>query len=163
MSETGSTSRPRTARWVKIALALSLAINLAIVGLIAGVVLRRDGDDGGPPELRSLGLGPFPLALSRGDRDELRGRIEGHSEPLREDRREIGRSLRAVQTALLADPFDRASAEAAFAQSRDRAASLQEFGHRALLDQIETMTAEERAELAERLGQMMRRFGSSRR
>lgn len=163
MSE-AETATPRTARWVKIALAVSLALNLAIVGLVAGAVLGRDGGrDDGAPALRTLGLGPFGVALSREDRDELRGRIERHGEPLREERRAIGQALRAVQAALRAEPFDRAAAEAAFSRSRDLAASLQETGHTALLDQIETMTAQERADLAERLARMMRRFGSDRR
>ncbi len=163
MSETGNAPPvPRTARWVKIALALSLALNLAIVGMVAGVVLRAGDRGDGAPELRTLGLGPFALALTRDDRDELRGRIERHGEPLRQERRAIGQALRAVQAALLAEPFDRAAAEAAFAQSRDLAGSLQATGHGALLDQIETMSAGERTELAERLARMMRRFGPDR-
>ena len=162
MSETQQ-GKPRTAGWVKVALAVSLALNLAIVGMVAGVVLRRGGGDDGAPALRTLGLGPFGIALSREARDELRGRIERRGAPLREDRRAIGGTLRAVQAALLADPVDRAAAEAAFARSRELAASLQESGHVALLDQIETMTPQERADLAERLSRMMRRFGPDRR
>ncbi len=162
MSEGNETSR-RTGRAVKIALALSLALNLAIVGVIGGAVIGRDRHDGGPPALRTLGLGPFVVALSRDDRAALRDRIEAQGAPLREERRAIGGALRAVQAALLTDPFDRAAAEAALARSRASAGSLQEAGHTALLDQIEGMDAEARAALAERLNRVMRRLGGPRR
>jgi hypothetical protein len=39
---------------------------------------------------------------------------------------------------------------------------LQEQGHSALLEQIETMSVQERADLAESLNRVMRRFGSRR-
>ena len=56
---------------VKIALALSLALNLLVLGLVGGALLSfglpGDRDD---PRLRTLGLGPFALALEREDRDE---------------------------------------------------------------------------------------------
>ena len=153
--------KKRSGRGVKIALAVSLALNLAVVGLVGGAVVgaRNNNAEGqeGAPALRTLGLGPFALALSRDDRQELRGRVEEHGEPLREERRAIGRALREVQAALLSEPFDRDAAEAAFAASRDRVIGLQEVGHTALLDQIESMSAQERADLAESLNRLMRR------
>lgn len=151
-------------RWVKIALAVSLALNLAVIGLVSGAMLSGGGprDNAAAPALRTLGLGPFVFALPREDRTELRGRIEARGEPLRVERRALGRALRVVRDALLAEPFDRAAAEAAFARSRASVTELQEAGHTALLDQIETMTAEERADLADRLGRAMRRGGDRR-
>ncbi|MEJ6389322.1 periplasmic heavy metal sensor [Gymnodinialimonas ulvae] len=166
MSDPNETPAPKR-RGLKIALALSLALNLAIVGLVGGAVLGArggfgDGQRDGPPALRTLGLGPFVVALDREDRAALRGRIEAEADPLREERRAIGQALRAVQAALLSDPFDRGAAEAAFTQSRARVVSLQEVGHGALLDQIETMSPSERAALAENLNRVMRRYGGRR-
>lgn len=156
-------TRKGSGKAVKIALALSLALNLAVVGLIGGAVLGGGGPrDGGPPALRALGLGPFARALSREDRAALRARIEGAGVELREERRAIGRALRAVEQALRAEPFDRTGVEEAFARSRGLVVSLQETGHGALLDQIEEMTAEERAELADGLARAMSRNGRRR-
>lgn len=150
----------RGGRWVKVALAVSLALNLAIVGLVGGALLGDGGNrDGGAPALRALGLGPFARALSREDRAELRARIEGTGLELREERRAIGQSLRAVEGALRADPFDRTAVEAAFTQARGMVVSLQQTGHDALLDQIETMSTAERRDLADRLARAMRRSG----
>jgi uncharacterized membrane protein len=153
----------RSGRGVKIALALSLALNLAVVGVVAGAYLGRDGGGGDhTPALRSLGLGPFAIALDRDHRADLRDRIEGTGVSLRDDRRAIGRALRDVQQALVAEPFDRAQADAALAQSRGLVVGLQETGHTALLDLVEDMTPAERVELAEQLNRVMRRGGARR-
>ena len=69
-------TQPDTRRcplWVKIALALSLAFNLAIVGLAAGFVLR-----GGPMGARGPAMGyatPYVLALPRELRREVFGAV----------------------------------------------------------------------------------------
>ena len=94
-------------RGLKIALALSVAVNLAVAGLVGGAVLGArggSGDEGrgGPPALRTLGLGPFAVALSRDDRAALRARIEAQGTPLREERRAIGDALRAAFDAMRA-------------------------------------------------------------
>ncbi|OAN69815.1 hypothetical protein A8B78_21455 [Jannaschia sp. EhC01] len=156
---------PRKGRWLKIALAASLALNLAVAGLIGGAILGADGGPdrtGSSPALRALGLSPFERALSRADRAELRGRIESTGLELREERREIGHALRTVERALRAEPFDRATVEEAFARSRTVVVSLQETGHDALLDQIETMSADERIALADGLARAMRRVAGRR-
>ncbi|NKX43704.1 periplasmic heavy metal sensor [Roseicyclus persicicus] len=157
MSDPAAAPKPaRSGRGVRIALALSLALNLLILGLVAGAVLAvgpRGGDD---PRLRTLGLGPFALALSREDQEAVRGRID--RDALRTERRALGASLLQLRQALLAEPFDRAAAEAALARSRAAAEALQGQGHAALLDQIGTMDAAERAALADRLERALRRL-----
>jgi hypothetical protein len=143
---------------VKVALSLSLALNLLILGLAGGALLAigpRGGDD--DPRLRTLGLGPFALALDREDRNAVRGRID--REALREDRRVLGTSLLQLRRALIAESFDRSAAETALARARGATEALQAEGHAALLDQIETMSVAERAELARRLERALRRMG----
>jgi uncharacterized membrane protein len=159
MSDPGTTQPPRgTGRGVKIALAVSLALNLAVAGLVGGAVLGRGGPDEAPA-IRALGLGPFALALPRERRDEMRGRMEADMPRIRAERGEIGRSLREVQRALLAEPFDREAAAQALARSREASLTLQEAGHEALLDTLAAMSAEERAALAQGLGRTLRRVG----
>lgn len=155
----GQTIQHRCGRGVKIALGLSLALNLLIVGLVVGALIavgpgRSGGDD---PRLRTLGLGPFAIALPREDREAVTDRID--RDALRVERRALGRNLAQLRGAIVAEPFDRDAAEVALAGSRQAAAALQGQAHVALLDQIETMSADERAELAERLGRALRRMG----
>lgn len=161
MSDPTGGQGPRTGagRGVKIALGLSLAVNLLILGLVAGAMLAlgppRSAED--DPRLRTLGLGPFAIALSRVDRAAVSDRIDRAA--LSAERRALGAGLSQMRAALLAEPFDRAAAEAALARSRHAAEAMQGLGHAALLDQIERMDAAERAALAERLGRVLRRMG----
>jgi uncharacterized membrane protein len=158
MPETPRTPPPRTrgaGRGIKIALAVSLALNLLVAGLVGGAVLRRGGPDEAPA-IRALGLAPFAIALPREGRDDMRHRIEADAPRLRAERARIGDSLREVRRALLAEPFDREAAEAALSNSREAAMALQAYGHDALLDTLEGMSAEERSAMAERLGRAMR-------
>ncbi|MEM7723833.1 MAG: periplasmic heavy metal sensor [Pseudomonadota bacterium] len=155
--------KPRVGRGLKIALALSLSLNLLIIGLIGGAITAggglRGGDDGRGPGLRALGLGPFALSLDREDRADLRTRLEGGD--LGAPRRAIGGAMRDLQAALRSDPFDRDAAGAALARSRGAAEALQSEGHTALLDMLETMPAADRAQLAQRLDRVLRRMGRS--
>lgn len=151
----GTPGQGATGRGIRIALAFSLAANLLIAGLVVGAFLGRHGDEG-DPTLRALGLAPFVLALGRDGRDDLRNRVARDLPRLREERTHIGRGLRQVRRALLAEPFDRAEAAAALSRSREAATALQALGHGALLDSFEAMPAPERAVVAERLGRTMR-------
>lgn len=157
---TGAGAGRGAGRGVKIALAVSLALNLLVVGLVSGALLGRPG--GGPdvpPALRTLGLGPFAVALGRDGRDGVRDRLAPQQEGLARERREIGGSLLALRRALLAEPFDRAAAEAALARSRRAGEALQARGHGAFLDTVAAMSQAERADLAARLDRAMRRMG----
>ncbi len=158
VDRTGTTPT-RTPRWVKWALAGSLSLNLLILGLVGGAALglQRNfaggGDEG--PGLRPLGLGPFALAISREDRDALRDSIDLRA--VRGEGRALTRALRDIQTALRADPFDRALAEDAFGRTRGATTAMQGVGHAALLDQFARMSLEDRAEVAERVERALRR------
>lgn len=161
MSDNGDAPRPRTCRGLKIALAVSVALNLLIVGLVGGAVLGRpDADEA--PTIRALGLGPFAWVLPRDARDDVRRRIEADLQGVRGNRADIGRSLLTVRRALLSEPFDRDAAARALASSRSAANALQAQGHAALLDTLEGMSAEERAVVADRLARTLRRMADRR-
>ena len=148
-------------RGLKIALALSLAVNLAIVGLVAGTVIgfgpMGERDD---PRLRALGLGPFAMALSREDRAGFGARIDRAT--VRAERRALGEGLNDLREALRTEPFDRAAGAAALARMRDATVTLQTVSHDALLDQIAQMPAADRVALADRFARALRRMGGHR-
>ncbi|AHM02505.1 hypothetical protein roselon_00038 [Roseibacterium elongatum DSM 19469] len=152
--------RRKTGPVVKLVLAVSLALNVLIMGLVAGAVTGRIGPSGPDelPALRALGLGPFAVALDRDGRAAVRDALGERRAALRAERRIIGDSLRAVQMALRADPFDRAGASAAMVRSRAAAEALQRHGQEALLDHLQSLPLERRIALADDLGRAMRRF-----
>jgi hypothetical protein len=156
MSDPAGTEPPRGGRGIKIALALSLALNLLIAGLVGGALLALGPRGGDEPRLRTLGLGPFALALDRADRAAVREGIDRSA--LRAERRALGAGLVQLRGALLAQPFDRAAAEAALTRARGATERLQAQGHDALLDRVETMNADERAALAGRLERALHRM-----
>jgi len=161
LNEPGPAETPRrkTSLAVKVVLAVSLALNLLVVGVVVGAVSGRIGPAAGdePPDLRSLGLGPFAIALGHDGRDAVREALRDRRAEFIAERRAIGNSLRSLQQALLQDPFDRDAAAAAMAESRAAAEALQSYGHEALLDHLASLPLEEREELAQHLNRAMRR------
>lgn len=154
MTQTPDTAPRRSGRGVKIALGVSLAINLLILGAVGGAVLN--GGPGGPVRdrldaVRSLGLGPIGMALERGDRDAIVARVGQDRDGMRGDRQALLTATLDFVAAVEADPFDREAAEAALEAQRGHVLGLQERGHGALLDQLGQMSAEARSAFAERL------------
>jgi hypothetical protein len=87
MSET-SVVKPQS-RALRIALAVSVALNLAVVGLFAGMALHHGGFGPDRDGVRDLGFGPFTEALSREDRAALRQAFLAKAPDLRQARREM--------------------------------------------------------------------------
>lgn len=137
----------------RIVFVISLALNLAVVGMIIGA--GASGKMGkSPPRSFDLGLGPIAAALAP------------------EDRRAIGRSLRGnrdlrginfrgqfrdLLAALRQDPFAPAALEAILADQSENMMRLQAQARLALIVQIEAMSAEEREAFANRLEQEFKR------
>lgn len=134
--------KPR--RLWKIVLVASLALNLAVAGLVVGTVLSgRLGD--GPPRNFDLGLGPVARALEPQERRSM-GRDMRQSRVLRDvDLR--GRS-EALIAALKADPFDPAQVSALLDAQAAQLARVQQTAQAALLRAIINMTPERRAAFA---------------
>lgn len=137
----------------RIVLVLSLALNLAIVGIVAGAAVSgRLGK--GPPRAFDMGLGPVARAL-----DPAARRAIGAA--LRDDRDLRGLDMRAqfaaMMIALRRDPFDRDALQDVMIRQSERMMALQGKARDALIDQIDRMTPEERARFADRLENELRR------
>lgn len=144
---------------VRIVLILSLALNFLILGAVVGFVLvgkdRREASGG--PGMRAIGLGPVMAVLAPEDRRELMDRVRAERDQLAGQSRPYGRSVQGFVASLRAEPFARDAAEVALAAQREHGTDLQAQGHALLLDQIETMSAQEREELAARIEAGLRR------
>lgn len=153
---TSQSAAPASAgRWTKILLAASLALNLLVVGLAVGSVLR----DGPPRGGRDFGLGPISEALSHGDRKTLRRAfLERHPEA-RTDRREMRAEFDVLLAALRAEPFDPAALDQALQAVARRNADLLATGRELVAERLKAMDGAERADFADRLEDGLRRFG----
>ncbi|MGO4915804.1 periplasmic heavy metal sensor [Pseudogemmobacter sp. W21_MBD1_M6] len=149
---------PKTPRWVKVALVASLAVNLAVAGVVGGAVLRHGPDRGDRADYaRNPAFGGYARALSREDRrailTEMRGRSPDRA-ALRDDRI---KTFGKVIAALTAEPFDAAEVKALLAAQLDMTARAQTLGQDLLMSRITAMTPSERAAFAARLQQALDR------
>lgn len=146
----------RAGRGARIALILSLTLNLVILGVIGGSAIghhRRAAHEG----MRDVGFSPFTGALDRDDRAALRGAFLAAMPDARDRRQQARQDFGRLAAALRADPWDRAEVSALLARNGQRTTERLALGHRLLIDRIEAMTPEARAAFADRIEAGLRR------
>lgn len=143
----------RCPRWVKILLSLSLAANLAIVGVVAGFLMRAAPMRNGP-----TGMGyaaPYVIALPREARREIFDAIRSDDAlPKRSARRA---HYSEMIEALRADPFDRSRVEAILTRQSNGVAQIQDVSQVVWLSAVAEMDAAERATYVERVEDVLKR------
>ncbi len=125
-----------TARWVKVALILSLGLNLLILGIVGGAWLSPDGPRGDRIDraARDMGATPFIRALEPEDRRALFQAIRREEEPLRQNREELRLRFEALLASVRADPFDPWAVESLLQLQRSAATERQMIGERLLVE-----------------------------
>lgn len=108
MSEAVETPAPRarTPRWIIVALVVSLALNLLIIGALAGALLRFTGAGRLMAQPGNNALG-FIASLPPERRRELVSRLTEPPQQVMMLRREMRQAARARAEAIAAEPFDR--------------------------------------------------------
>ena len=139
----------RRTRIFRLVLAVSLALNLAVVGLAAGFAVQ--GRDGRPPRDFDMSLGPVARALAPEDRAAIRATLKDRADLA--PHRARGADLQALIAALSATPYDPQALRAALEAPAARVARVQAAAAAALADRIDAMTPEARADLSRRLSQ----------
>ena len=140
---------PPRRRWQSVLLIVSLALNLFLIGILAGGRIAKWSY----PEM------PIAFALSPGIVSRLIGELppgaQAEARRLFEDRRwEIRREMRALRTArvealeiLTAEPFDREAFSEAMVAVRRQTLAVQEVVHEVLIDLSSRVDPETRAML----------------
>jgi uncharacterized membrane protein len=148
--------RSRTARSVRWALGLSLALNLIFVGFIAGAAFRfRDGPPGAKMDPRGYAAA-YVRALPRAERREIhRALREGASAG--EERAGPLRRYEIILAALRAERFDAEAVQSVLKQQAARADEMQSRAQSVWLRQITAMSSAERLAYADRLEEILRR------
>lgn len=148
------TTVPATSRGVKIALALSVALNLAVAGLAVGAWLGHGPRQGMP---RDMSFGPFSEALDDTDRKAIRRALLERLGEFREQREAARTEFETLLAALRADPFDPGALKVALAALEARNAERLELGRSLIETRLIEMSPEERAAFADRLEKGLRR------
>lgn len=145
-------------RGIRIALAISVALNLAVAGIVAGAWLKE-----GPPRERmprDLSFGPFSEALDAKDRRALRKALMDRAPGFREARTAAREEFAALLIALRASPFEADALQAALTAIETRMADRLTLGRELMAERFLAMTDAERLAFADRLENGLRRRGS---
>lgn len=148
-----------TGRTFKALLVLSLALNLAVAGVVAGAVWRSGGWDGGgkrPPALSAFGA-PYMLALPREDRRQILVKVRSDLRRGITDRSKRRAQYTEVLTALQAQPFDGSRLAQAVAVQAENTITVQKTAEAAWLELVSEMTDEERVAYARAVEEILRR------
>lgn len=139
--------KPRSGRWLRIVFGVSLALNLLVIGLVGGMLVRFGGPPGASPMSRSAGTVLF-RELPQEHRDEMRrdmrALMRSNGIPMSGRADEIAALLRA-------ETLDVAAMQALMDVEFDRLNGIQSGVQRAWLERIEAMTPEQRAAYADRV------------
>lgn len=131
-------------------LALALALSVALNMFLLGVLVARIGLMHRPP------AGPHPVLFHadeafRGDEPRVKRILMAHKEGVTTHWRAARDARRKVRAALEAEPFDRARLERELAGLREETQRSQEALHRAFLDLATEATPEQRRRLGRSL------------
>lgn len=157
------TETPR--RRFRALLAVSLAINLFVVGIAGGAVWRwYRADDGAPARAVSgFGIPPMIRRLPPERREEIMAVMQPRLQTMRAARGEARRARRAALTILKADDFDPEAFEIALEEMGARSATAGDALRALIADLAMTFTPEERRDMAEAFEKRMDRRRGNRR
>ncbi len=144
-------------RWLRIALAVSVALNLAVVGMVGGAFLKSGGDPRGG--VRDLGFGPFTDALTKDDRAELRRAILDRLPEFRDLRRANKADFAGIVAALRAEPYDGKALKVMLDQQNQRTTDRLKLGQSLIFEYVSAMTPTDRLAFADRLEARVERGG----
>lgn len=141
-------------RWGRILLVGSLALNLLIVGIVAGAMLKG-GPKGGAPRF-DLTIGPLTRAMDDSQRDAVRQALRESGAFRPADRSNMRADMAAMVASLRADSFDPEGFRAVLSRQRARLQAGQEAAIDAVVTSLEGMSAQDRASFADRLEEQLR-------
>lgn len=145
--KTGTGMRP----WLKVVLFASLALNLAVAGLVIGAAVKYGPKDGPRPPRVDMMMGPYTHALSHKDRRAIGEQLRREYRAERPSRAQVRAQFEQVLSALRAQPFQPDALDALLQTQLEAGQERQAIGQRLLLQRLSAMSDAERAEFAERL------------
>ncbi|EPX85440.1 periplasmic heavy metal sensor [Salipiger mucosus] len=149
MSDPSVDTSRRAPLWMRLLLLGSLAVNLAVLGVVAGFAFF--GPDHPPPPRGRDFVTPYARALTEDQRHALGARMR---ETVQRDRSERGGFLDAYREGvdlLRQEPFDAEAFAAMLDRQSQSAERRQRTGQRVLVETLEAMPAEARAAYADRM------------
>lgn len=145
--ETGGRRTP----WMRGLLIASLALNILILGLAAGWMIRHGVPHGPRASPMEMAAGPLTRALSEADRREIGRRIRQIARENGGHRAEMRASFDALVRDLRAVPFDPEQMTATLSAQRRGFQERFEIAQQVLITHLAGMSDAERADYADRV------------
>ena len=149
-------------RKMRMFLIISVALNLLVLGAVAGAALRMRSL---PPltrhvapvamSLRDLGFGPYERALSRGDQRLMVQALRARARELDQNRAQLRRQVKELIGLLRQSPYDPGKVRALVERQLEGLRARQELGKQLFLERLAAMSDSERAAYAKRLARML--------
>lgn len=147
---------PHSSRRLRWALAVSVALNLAVAGAVAGAYLQhRPGGTGA----RDFGIGPIAEALRPQDRRALRRALMAAVPGMARVHAEGRSDLVALVAVLRSEPLEAARLRGVLAAQAERVGGHMAEARARLGDLLAELPTEERLALADRLEKLLERRG----
>lgn len=152
-------STARTPRWVKLLLIASLAINVTVVGIMAGAAMREPVARADRMSLPIEGFRRVHRAMPDAEQAALRADLIAQRSNLRAARQQARALHEDFLAALIAQPYSEAAVREVFAAHRSNRDGVADLATEALLKRIAAMSPEARVDFAEKLRMSRRRGG----
>lgn len=150
----------RPGRWLRLALFVSLAINLAVFGAVAGRFLG-DGPSMRAPRATDGAVIPYTRALSNDQRRALGRTLRDEVSKRHGKNPRLFSDYREVLDVLRADPFDQGALEQMLTAQGQRADTRRAAGQAVLTSFLAELSPEERRAYADRLELQIERIEES--
>lgn len=134
---------------MQIILVLSLALNVAVIGAVAGLALSSQNQRSMPQRV-SFEFGAIGRVLDRKDRRAIGDEIRKNG-PRPMSRNAQSAQVGEIADALRATPFDPDLLTSLMAEMRDQSSRVQQNAQTAFVAHITAMSPEDRVELADRM------------
>lgn len=147
---------PKSRRWERILLVVSLGVNLLVAGIVVGGLATHERR---APPPNDVSIGPFTEAFDKADRAALRKAVADQSTSFRDMKRALDADVERLVEALKAEPWDEQVVRAVMSGMRERLEARSQIGEGLIFSRLEEMTTAERQAFAMRLEQRMKRSG----
>lgn len=154
MADTETPKAPRMKLWLRGLLFASLALNLAVVGVVAGAIWRHDGDDERRrgPRADHVSLA-YIRALSGEDKRAIRSAMRAEMPDRDVLRAQLRDSFNPVLDALRRETIDRDGLAGLLEAQFEQGAEARMRARGLMLDRLAGMSLEDRRAFADRLEQ----------
>ncbi|MCV6598268.1 MAG: periplasmic heavy metal sensor [Mangrovicoccus sp.] len=153
MPEPPRAQRPKSRLFWRVLVALSLALNVLVLGAALGLFLSGGPERGERPgaELRAAGRLPTAMMLPQDARQDLRARLRDGPADFAQSRGEERDLLRQIDRVLRADPLDRDALTGLFETRRALRQTRAEAVDQALIETLAAMPQAQREAFADRM------------